>query len=80
MPFTAMSLRNNFFSSSEPMLCLSLSSVDVRVKRLGGAYGAKITRGHQVAAACAIGAYTTGRWALICIHCINLHTPLEGGH
>ena len=41
------------------------TSVDVRVKRLGGAYGAKITRGHQAAAACALGACLTRRWALI---------------
>ncbi|XP_064388596.1 xanthine dehydrogenase/oxidase-like [Halichondria panicea] len=37
------------------------SSVDVSVKRIGGAYGAKTTRPNLVAAACALGASVTGR-------------------
>ena len=31
----------------------------VTVKRVGGAFGAKISRSHQIAAACAIAAYHT---------------------
>ncbi len=37
------------------------SSVDVSVKRIGGAYGAKTTRPNLIAAACALGASVTGR-------------------
>ena len=36
-------------------------SVDVSVRRVGGAYGAKITRAHLIAAACALAAHTTQR-------------------
>lgn len=42
-----------------------LYSVDVIVKRVGGAYGAKITRCHQIAAACGLAAYVSRRWALL---------------
>ena len=31
------------------------------MKRVGGAYGSKITRPHQIAAACALGAHATRR-------------------
>ena len=31
------------------------------MKRIGGAYGAKITRASQIAAACALGAHATRR-------------------
>ena len=48
-------------SAVATVLGIPVSSVDVRVKRLGGAYGAKITRGHQAAAACALGACLTRR-------------------
>ena len=40
---------------------LSPYSVDVSVKRCGGAYGAKITRANLTAAACALGAHATKR-------------------
>ena len=36
-------------------------SVDVSVRRVGGAYGAKITRAHWIAAACGLAAHTTRR-------------------
>ena len=36
-------------------------SVNVSVKRVGGAYGSKITRSHQITAACALGAFLTKR-------------------
>ena len=43
-------------------LCpFNVSSVDVSVKRVGGAYGSKITRPNIVAAACALGAHVTRR-------------------
>ncbi len=37
------------------------SAVDVSVKRVGGAYGAKTTRPNMVAAACALGASASYR-------------------
>ena len=40
--------------------CVSCS-VDVSVKRVGGAYGAKITRAHWIAAGCALAANATRR-------------------
>jgi len=40
-------------------------SVNVSAKRVGGAYGAKITRGHQIAAACGLGAYITKRYTSV---------------
>lgn len=40
-----------------------LYSVDVSVKRVGGAYGSKITRPNLIAAACALGAHVTRRYA-----------------
>ena len=35
--------------------------VSVIIKRVGGAYGGKISRASHTAAACALGAYATGR-------------------
>ena len=40
-------------------------SVNVSAKRVGGAYGAKITRGHLIAAACGLGAYITKRYSSV---------------
>ena len=40
-------------------------SVNVFVKRVGGAYGAKSTRSPQIAAACALASYVSRRWGLI---------------
>ena len=42
-------------------LMLFTCSVNVHVKRIGGGYGAKISRSHMVTAACALGAYVTRR-------------------
>ena len=50
------------------VLGVGSSSVDVSVKRIGGAYGSKIFRANQIAAACAVGAHATRRYA-----------PLESG-
>ena len=40
---------------------LLLFRVNVVVRRLGGAYGGKISRATQIATACAIAAYTVGK-------------------
>ena len=39
--------------------------VNVSVKRIGGGFGAKLTRSQQVAAGCALAAYHTRRYAYI---------------
>ena len=44
--------------------------MNVSVKRVGGAYGSKISRSHIVTAACALGAHVTGK--LVFPH--NMHT------
>lgn len=43
--------------------CLNIqqSNINMSVRRLGGGYGAKITRSVQIACACAIGAWITNR-------------------
>ena len=47
---------------SGSLFCPSvLLSVNVSVKRVGGGYGAKVSRSQHIAAACALGAYVTGR-------------------
>ncbi|CAI8020059.1 Xanthine dehydrogenase/oxidase [Geodia barretti] len=43
------------------VLGINNSSVDVSVRRVGGAYGGKITRSHWIAAACGLAAHATGR-------------------
>lgn len=43
------------------ILGVPANSVNVSVKRVGGAYGSKISRCHQIAAACALGAHLTRR-------------------
>ncbi len=43
------------------VLGVGSSSVDVSVKRVGGAYGSKITRANMVATACAVGAHASRR-------------------
>lgn len=42
-------------------LAISENKINLTVRRLGGAYGAKISRSGQVACACAIGAHLSGR-------------------
>lgn len=37
------------------------ASINVSVRRLGGAYGGKISKASHVAAACAVAAYVTNR-------------------
>uniref|UniRef100_A0A1X7SRR4 Aldehyde oxidase/xanthine dehydrogenase first molybdopterin binding domain-containing protein n=1 Tax=Amphimedon queenslandica TaxID=400682 RepID=A0A1X7SRR4_AMPQE len=46
------------------------NKVTVVIKRVGGAYGSKISRASQVAAACALGSYVTQRP-------VRLHMDLE---
>ena len=48
-------------------------SVDVSVRRVGGAYGAKITRANWIAAACGLAAHATQRSNQ---HSIYIHTHL----
>jgi len=40
---------------------LYFCSINVSVRRLGGAYGAKISKASHVAAACAVAAEVTGK-------------------
>ena len=49
------------------VLDVPVSSVDVSVKRVGGAYGAKTTRPNLIAAACALGASVTGRYEMYAV-------------
>ena len=50
-------------SAIASVLAVPASSVDVSVKRIGGSYGAKITRSNLIAAACALGASVTRRYS-----------------
>lgn len=43
------------------VLGINSNDVDVSVRRVGGAYGAKISRAHWIAAGCALAAHATGR-------------------
>ncbi|XP_036322912.1 indole-3-acetaldehyde oxidase-like [Rhagoletis pomonella] len=43
------------------MLQINVSDVQLKVRRVGGAYGAKITRGNQVACAASLAAYKLSR-------------------
>ncbi|WAR01988.1 XDH-like protein [Mya arenaria] len=47
------------------------SSINVQVKRLGGAYGAKITQNNWIAAACA---YACNNWSIDCV-AVKTNTP-----
>jgi len=53
---------DNVQSAVAGVLGVPSSSVDVSVKRIGGAYGSKITRANLIAAACAVGAYASRRY------------------
>lgn len=48
-------------ASISRMLKLDANAVQFQVRRVGGAYGAKVTRGNQVACACALVAYKLNR-------------------
>lgn len=48
-------------SAISSILAVPASSVDVSVKRIGGSYGAKLTRANLIGAACALGASVTRR-------------------
>ena len=50
-----------FFLTVVPQLFFVLS-INVSVKRCGGAYGARITRSNHIGAACALAAYVTKRY------------------
>lgn len=45
-----------------PTFIVFTRSVDVSVRRVGGAYGSKLTRSNSTAAACALGAQATRRY------------------
>lgn len=53
-------------------------SVDVSVRRVGGAYGAKITRAHWIAAACGLAAQTTGRYIHLSFYVLILRCSAVG--
>ena len=46
-------------------VCFYYFRVNITVKRVGGGYGAKLFRAGHVAAACALGAYVTGRYCML---------------
>ncbi|XP_002000301.2 aldehyde oxidase 4 isoform X1 [Drosophila mojavensis] len=48
-------------ASISRMLKLEANAVQLQVRRIGGAYGAKVTRGNQVACACALVAFKLNR-------------------
>ncbi|XP_034488432.1 aldehyde oxidase 4 [Drosophila innubila] len=48
-------------ASISRMLKLEANAVQLQVRRVGGAYGAKVTRGNQLACACALVAYKLNR-------------------
>lgn len=43
------------------MIMTVLHRVNAIVKRVGGGYGGKLSRSGQIAAACALGTFVTGR-------------------
>lgn len=59
--YSATQWTDNVQAAVAGVLGIGASSVDVSVKRVGGAYGSKLTRANMIAAACAVGACTTGR-------------------
>jgi xanthine dehydrogenase/oxidase len=61
-------------SSVAMILGIPNSSVNVSVKRVGGAYGSKISRSHIVTAACALGAHVTGK--PVCVH-LDIDTNMK---
>ncbi len=60
--FSATQWTDNVQSAVAGVLGVGASSVDVSVKRVGGAYGSKITRANMIAAGCAVGAHASRRW------------------
>ncbi len=59
--FSATQWTDNVQSVVAGVLGVGASSVDVSVKRVGGAYGSKITRASMIAAGCAVGAHASRR-------------------
>ena len=58
-------LKHNYYGRNFRLIlnvfAIILVSVCVQVKRLGGAYGAKISRNNQIATACGLAASTLNR-------------------
>ena len=59
-------MARTFLVAYDSALCLfvcllNFLSVNMSVKRCGGAYGARISRANQIATACALAAYVTKR-------------------
>ena len=65
--YSATQWTDHVQSAVANVLGVFASSVDVSVKRIGGAYGAKITRPNLIAAACAVGAHATRRCVCVCM-------------
>ena len=59
--YSATQWIDNLQSAVAKVLDVGTNSVDVSVKRIGGAYGSKATPANQIAAACAVGVCVTRR-------------------
>ncbi|CAC5385055.1 XDH [Mytilus coruscus] len=63
--------------STAMVLGIPESSINVRVKRLGGAYGSKITRNFIVSAGCAIAAHVMKRTVKLNMEFLNKHKMVK---
>lgn len=59
--FSATQFIDNVQAAVAAALGMTSNMINVSVKRLGGAYGGKITKASQIAAACAVAAHVTNK-------------------